>query len=185
MDSGRCTHSASRRRRRTASPSASGSARAPRARPWSRRGRLLPAGRFFRGATALQGSGAATAAMPPTSPPRARAPALPLASPARVALARHRQAPLEAGGGAARDRRAAGRRYRVLSRRPSGARAPGGRAGGRACDPGGEGRSFPAPTALSPAPDPSRPLPTPPSPDHPPGGHLPGCQGLLRSLPTR
>lgn len=40
--------------------------------------------------------------------------------------------PIEAGGGAARDRGAAGRRYRVLSRRPNGAPAPGGWEGGRA-----------------------------------------------------
>lgn len=80
----RCTHSASRRRRSTASPSGSGSGSGsvwgPRTRPSSRRGRL-PAERFFRGATALQGSGAATvAAMPLTSPLRARAAAAQLAS---------------------------------------------------------------------------------------------------------
>lgn len=125
----RCTHSASRRRRSTASPSGSGSGSVWG--PWtcssSRRGRL-PAERFFRGATALQGSGAATvAAMPLTSPLRARAAAAQLVS-------RHTShvnaKPLEAGGGTARDRGAAERRYRVLGCCRAGRSEPGLPAGG-------------------------------------------------------
>lgn len=163
----RCTHSASRRRRSTASPSASGSA-------WDsspRRGRL-PAVRFLRGATALQGSGAATtAAMPLTSPARARAAAMPATSQARVTTYVIAKPP-QAGGGSARDRGASGRRYRVLPRGPDGAQAPGGRAGVRLVR---SGRRVPAPDHRGTS------LRSRAHRDGPPAVPL-GCQGLFRSL---
>lgn len=149
----RHTHSASSRRRSTASLSASGSA-------WGSspcRGRL-PASRFLRRATALHGSEAATTA------------AMSLTSPARQS-SRHAvdvtgrvtpyviAKPPQAGGGSARDCRAVGRRYWVLSRGPYGAQALGGRKGVR---PGRSGCRVPAPDHRG----------TPPSPRAP---GLPSC----------
>lgn len=164
----RRTHSASRRRRSTASPSASGSAWGP-----SPRCGRLPAARFLRGATALQGSGAATtAAMPLTSPARqsSRHAADVTGRVTRYVIAK----PPKAGGGSARDRWATGRRYWVLSRGPYGAGAPGGREGVR---PGRSGCRVPAPdhrrTSLGPCAHPDWP-PAVPS----------GCQGLFRSHKT-
>lgn len=170
MASRRCTHSASRRRRNTASPSASGSAWDP-----SPRCGRLPAARFLRGATALHGSGAATAAaMPLTSPARARAAAMPR----RHRLASHRTSSPSPHRREVGPCVTAGRLGAGIGCCPAGQTELGLPAGGAGVRPGRSGCSDSASdhrgTSLRPRAHRDRPSAIPS-----------WCQGLFRSLPIR